>query len=120
MQGTRVKPIIRISTNATTRSRGIGRSRTMAACDQLGGGTTDPKEFADLTHEQREANRKEWKKREQYGKRWLVEIVISSFKRLFGNSVRVVTMDNIIREVSLEAGIYNYLLEVQSRAIAAA
>ena len=41
----------------------------MAAYDQLGGGTTDPKEFAGLTHGQREANRKEWRKREQYGKR---------------------------------------------------
>ena len=77
----------------------------MAAYDQLGGGTT---------------NRKEWRKREQYGKRWLVEIVISSFKRLFGNSVRAVTMDNIIQEVGLKVDIYNRLREVQRRAIAAA
>ena len=108
-----IKPVIRIGTNATTRSRGVGRSRTMAAYDRMGGGTTDPKEFAGLTHGQREANRKEWRKREQYGKRWLVEIVISSFKRLFGNSVRAVTMDNIIQEVGLKMDIYNRLREVQ-------
>ena len=57
-----VRHAIRIGTNATTRSRGVGRSRTMAAYYQLSGRTTDPKEFADPTHEQSEANRKEWKR----------------------------------------------------------
>ena len=111
---------MRIGTNATARPRGVGRGRTMAAYDRLDSGTTDPKEFAGLTHEQREANRKEWKKRSQYGRRWLVEMVISPFKRLFGNSVRAVTMDNIVQEVGLKADIYNRMLAVQRGAIAAA
>ena len=54
-----IKPVIRIGTNAITRSRGVGRSRAMTAYDQLDGRTTDPKEFAGLTHAQRGANCKE-------------------------------------------------------------
>ena len=59
-------------------------------------------------------------KRKQYGKRWLVEIVMSSFKRLFGNSVRAATMDNIVQKVGLKVDIYNRRLEAQRRVIAAA
>ena len=80
-------PYIRINHNTTTRSRGVSRDRTVAVIDQLGDGIADPRMFAHLTKEERESNRKKWKKRVKYGLRWLVEIVISSFKRLFGDSV---------------------------------
>ena len=41
-----------------------------------------------MDKDERETNRKEWKKkRMKYGKKWLVEIVISSFKRFFGDAV---------------------------------
>ena len=81
---------IRISRNATTRSRGVSRDRTMAAIDQLGDGIADPRRFAQLTKEERESNRKKWKRRVKYGSRWLVEMAISSFKRLFGDSVAAI------------------------------
>ena len=115
----KIKPRIRVRHNATTRSRGISRDRGTAALDQLGGGITDPAEFARLTKDEREANRKEWKKRVQYGKRWLVEIVISSFKRLFGDSVAARRWKNIIQEINLKVNIYNNMLRIQRKAIAA-
>ena len=115
-----ITPYIRIKHNATTRSRGVSRDRTMAVLDQLGNGITDPDKFAQLTKDERESNRKEWKKRVNYGKRWLVEIVISSFKRLFGDSVSAVTWENITQEINLKVNIYNKMLQVQRRAIAMA
>ncbi len=109
---------IRIDHNAVTRSDGANRDRTLAAIDHLGDGVSDPKKFAQLTKEEREANRKVWKKRVQYGKRWIVEIVISSIKRLFGDSVSAVTWENIIQEINLKVHIYNKMLQMQRRAIA--
>ena len=115
-----ITPHIRIKHNATTRSRGVSRDRTMAVLDQLGNGTTDPAKFAQMTKDERESNRREWKKRVNYGKRWLVEIVISSFKRLFGDSVSAVTWENITQEINLKVNIYNKMLQVQRRAMAMA
>ena len=115
-----ITPCIRIDHDATTRSHGISRDRSMAALDQLGGGVTDPAGFARLTKDEREANRKEWKKRMQYGKRWLVEIVISSFKRLFGDSVAARRWDSITQEINLKVNVYNNMLRVQREAIAMA
>ncbi len=65
-----ITPYIRIGHNATTRSQGVSRDRGLAALDQLGGGITDPAKFARLTKDEREANRREWRKRVRYGKRW--------------------------------------------------
>ena len=111
-------PYIRISHNATTRSRGVSRDRTMAVIDQLGDGIADPRRFAQLTKEEREFNRKKWKRRVKYGLRWLVEIVISSFKRLFGDSVAARKWENVVQEISLKINIYNRMLCVQRGVIA--
>ncbi len=115
-----ITPYIRISHNATTRSRGVSRDRTMAVIDQLGDGIADPSRFAHLTKEERESNRKKWKTRVKYGLRWLVEIVISSFKRLFGDSVAAKKWENVVQEISLKIYSYNRMLCVQSEAIAMA
>ena len=113
-----IAPYIRVGINSATRSRGVNRARTRAVLDQLGGGMRDPREFAELTRDEKEANRKKWKKRVGYGKRWLVEIVISSFKRLFGDSVRAVRWKYIAREMALKVDLYNRMLRVQREAMA--
>ena len=113
-----ITPYIRIDHNATTRSRGVSRDRGVAALDQLGGGIKNPKEFARLTRDEREANRSEWKKRARYGQRWLSEIVISSFKRLFGDSVAARRRGSITREINLKVNIYNNMLRIQREAMA--
>lgn len=112
-----IKPIIRIRHNATTRSRGRGRARGNAALEQLGGHIIRSDEFAQLTKEQREYNRKEWKKVVKYGIRWLVEIVISSLKRLFGDAVYSKKWNNIIHEIRLKVDDYNTMLRIQREAI---
>ncbi len=63
-------PYIRINHNATTRSGGVSRDRTMAVMYKLGDGITDLRRFAHLTKEEHESNHKKWKKRVKYGSRW--------------------------------------------------
>ncbi|MCE2498723.1 MAG: transposase, partial [Nitrosopumilaceae archaeon] len=105
-----ITPYIRVGPNSATRSRGVGRARTNVVLDQLGGGIRDPREFAMLTADEKEANRRKWKERVRYGERWLVEIVISSFKRLFGDFVRAVRWENVVQEMNLKVHIYNRML----------
>ena len=88
----------------------------MAAQDQLCGEKPDPKELASLDRDERTRNQKEWKK-VGYGRRWLVEIVFSSFKRRFGDSVMARTMKNIINEIRIKIKIYNRLLDIAQEAI---
>ena len=111
---------IRMRVNAAIRSRGVSRDRSLAAIEQLGGGVSDPKKFAQLTNEEREANRKKWKKRVKYGNRWISEIVISSFKRLFGDSVAAIRWNHVVHEIALKVDTYNQILWVHREAIAAA
>ena len=75
-----ITPYIQIRTNAGCRARGVDRSRPRRVLDQLGGGITNPREFAVLGEKQREGNRKEWKKITGYGGRWNVKIVFSAFE----------------------------------------
>ena len=113
-----ITPYIRVGPNSATRSRGVGRARTSAVLDQLGGGIRDPRKFAYLTGGEKEANRRRWKERVDYGTRWLVEIVISSFKRLFGDFVRAVRWENVVQEMSLKVDVYNRMLRVHREAVA--
>ena len=95
----------------------MDRARPRRVLEQLGGGITNPREFAALDEKQREENRKEWKKTVGYGERWNVEIVFSAFKRIFSNSVSAVKMKNIIHEVELKIAVYNRLLYMAREAI---
>jgi len=51
-----------------------------------------------------------WKDSVSYGKRWIVESVFSVLKRIFGEHVRAVKWENIIREISLKASLYNIFM----------
>ena len=48
---------------------------------------------------------------------WLVEIVFSSFKRRFGDSVMIRTMKNVINEIGIKVRIYNKLRDVAREAV---
>ncbi len=50
-----------------------------------------------------------WKDSVRYGKRWIVETVISSIKRMFGEYVYSVKYDNMVKEMILKAALYNRL-----------
>ena len=64
-----ITPYIGVGINSTTRSRGVNGAGTHAVLEQLGGGIRDPGEFAGLTRDEKEANRKKWKKSVGYGER---------------------------------------------------
>ena len=109
--------LIKVDLNANSRANGVDRSRALAAQDQLCGDKPSPKELAALGKDERARNQKEWKGRVSYGRRWLVEIVFSSFKRKFGDSVMARTMKNIINEIGIKIKIYNRLLDIARKAI---
>ena len=48
-----------------------------------------------------------WRDSVSYGKRWLVETVISSIKRMFGEYVYSVKYGNMVKEIMLKATLYN-------------
>lgn len=56
---------------------------------------------------------KEWSKRFGYGRRWLIEIVFSKFKRLFGEVMRSKKEENIAQEFTIKIWIYNALTALE-------
>ena len=110
-------PLIKVRKNSGSRARGVGRTRVLAVLDQLCDSDPHPKKLASLADEKRVANQ-EWKKRVVYGRRWLVEIVFSAFKRIFGSSVNAVKMENIVQEIAIRVNTYNMMLAVAREAIA--
>ena len=78
-----VKPIIRANITSTTGGRGHGAGWSDFIRDQLGTRSEDGKVRTNsLTREERRANQKAWMKRNGYGRRWRVEGVFSSIKRI--------------------------------------
>ncbi len=51
----------------------------------------------------------EWKRRLGYGKRWISEIVFSSFKANFGEYFHARLMENIVKEIERKAYVHNVL-----------
>ena len=54
-----------------------------------------------------------WKDSISYGKRWIVETVISSIKRMFGEYVYSVKYDNMVKEVNVESSIVQQIVDYQ-------
>ena len=101
-------PGILFKKNAKDAGENPGDPWDEQACDQLGAGEQN---VASLPTEDKVANREEWKKLNGYGKRWIVEIVFASFKRMFGESVSSLTKEAIIQEVRIKVAIYNGLID---------
>ena len=98
----------------------MGRTRGLVAQEQMCGDDPSPKKLAALDGCERVQNQQDWKRRVGYGRRWLVEIVFSSLKRMFGSSVNAVKMENIVQEIAIRINTYNKLLAVAREAIAKA
>ncbi|MER5174204.1 MAG: IS5 family transposase [Candidatus Nitrosocosmicus sp.] len=47
-----------------------------------------------------------------YGKRWIVETVFSSIKRMFGEYVYSVKFENMVKEMVLKASLYNKMISI--------
>ena len=119
-KGLGIVPLIRIKKNGNSRAGGMGGTRGLAAQDQLCGNDPGPKRLAALDECGRVQNQKDWKRRVGYGRRWLVEIVFSSLKRMFGSSVNAVKMENIVQEIAIRINTCNRLLVVAWEVIAGA
>ena len=70
-----------------------------------------------MTKSERRANRKKWRKLVRFGLRWLVEIVISAYKRVFGESVRALLPRTAYIEVATKITAYNHLQDVGDEAV---
>ena len=54
----------------------------------------------------------EWKDSVRYGQRWMVESVFSSMKRMFGEYVTAIRLENMIREIMWKASLYNWFQSI--------
>ena len=115
-----VTPLVTVRVNSNTRAKGKDRSRSRAVLDQLGGvGNCTCKDLARMTKSERRANRKKWRELVRFGLRWLVEIVISAFKRVLGESVRALSPRTAYVEVATKITAYNHMLDVGDEAVRA-
>ena len=110
--------MIRVWINSGARSKEINRARSLIVLEQLGGsGGCANREPSRMKKEERRANQKEWKKDTGYGLRWMVEIIIPAFKRVFGESVRVITPRTAFIEAVTNVATYNRNLDIGDEAI---
>ena len=100
-----ITPVIRIRIDA--KSKGVDRVRALAAPEQFGGrGGCTNEVFNRVAKGERRPNQLEWKEDVEYGLRWIVEMVISAFMRVFGGSVRALKPHTAIIEISTKAAAY--------------
>ena len=111
-------PIIKVRINANARAGGVDRARALAVLEQLSGkGGCTNRELNRMRKDERLANQKDWKKRVRAGLRWIVEIVISAFKRIFGEFVRTLTPLTTYIEIATKVAAYNHSLSIGDEAV---
>ncbi len=100
-----IRPLIRLLTSCNAKGRGSGDKWGLLVRWQLGGGPEEP--VGSLSKEERQENLRYWKSTIGFGIRWIVEIVISAIKRMFGEDVKALKWSNIVQEVKLRIWLYN-------------
>ncbi len=70
------------------------------------------KMFNQLTEEKKLENQKQWKINVRYGRRWSVEIAISTFKRILGENISARVWSNVVREIKFKVMIYNIMIDM--------
>jgi hypothetical protein len=86
-----IEPVIRVRRNSSIKAN-ICMSRKMVVIEQI-------------------RDMKWWKKKHEYGMRWIAESAFSSMKRMFGEYVSSVKWNNIVNELLLKASIYNMFID---------
>ncbi len=84
-------PLIKLKTSSAPKGKGAGDVWGGAIQDPFGG--SYPNRVKWLPDEKKKSNQKEWKARVRYGKRWVVGIVFSAFKRMFGGTPVLIEME---------------------------
>ena len=108
-QGMGVRPLIPVQTRCTALGKGTGDAWGLAVRDQIGGSMKTS--IDGIKAEEREENKKRWKSRVGYGRRWLIEIIISAFKRMFGDHVQSRKWEHMVQEIKLKVALYNRWVE---------
>ena len=57
-------------------------------------------------------NLQQWNDSESYGKRWIAETIFSCIKRMFGEYVTAIRLENMIKEIVLKASLYNWFQRI--------
>ena len=113
-----ITPLISVRVDSNARAKGVDRAR--AVLEQLGGvGGCTSRELARMTKSERRANQKKWREYVRFGLRWFVEIVISSFKRIFGESVKALLPRTAYIEVATKIFAYNRIQDIGDEAVRA-
>ena len=90
LDGKGIEPVIRVRRNSSRKSGGC-MPRKLVAVEYL----DDPEA---------------WKRQHGYGQRWMAETAFSSLKRMFGEHVSARKMENMVRELTLKASLYNLFI----------
>ena len=110
-----VESRIKIGVNSSGRGRGTGDAWGMAVREQLGG-SADSRVWK-MSNDEKKRLWEEWKKKAGYGKRWLVEIAFSAFKRMFGEHLYSLKWKNMVQEVRIKVAAYNRLVDTGAGAV---
>ena len=108
-----VTPVIPVRNNFSVKTKGSD-VRKQQGLLQLGNckmNLKNIKMFNDLTKDQKIQNKKQWKKNIGYGRRWSVEIAISTFKRVLGENISARVWCNVVREIKFKVMIYNLMID---------
>ena len=87
----------------------------MAVRDQFAGSAGSP--IWKLSYDEKRHTQEEWKKRAGYSRRWLVEIVLSAFKKIFGEHPYSLKWESMVQEVRIKVSTYNRLIDMGARAV---
>jgi len=90
----RIEPVIKVRRSSSHRAMGC-MPRKLVVEEQL-------------------SDYERWRERHDYGKRWMVESAISSFKRAFGEHVTSVKWRYMVNELLLKASVYNMFMSVKA------
>jgi hypothetical protein len=88
-----IQPIIKIRSNACTKSRGSPAR-------------------ADAVREIKEIGYQAWREKYRYGRRWATETTFSAVKRIAGERVSASKPENMLQEAKLKFAFYNILLNL--------
>ncbi len=101
-----IEPLVPLKPCFTESGRGDdGKAWNRAVKEQLGGSAD--MHVKGRTAEQKKENRRYWKSTVGYGKRWRIEIIISAFKRMFGEHLLSRKWESMVREVRMRVAMYN-------------
>lgn len=108
-----VSPILRLAVTSTTRGYGYGDDWSNLVREQFGCKTKGRRMYTNsLTKNEKYDNQKKWMKDTKYGKRWRVECVFSSIKRIQGEALWSRKIPYMKQEIRLRMWVHNVITKM--------